>query len=151
MGINCAKKKDNQKNNLYEIMNDDPKYGAMHQSSVKSFHRMFLSSWLLSKENIVSKDCIKEDNKGVGEEDQDCEEDVVQFPVEVVVFPMKLKSTDFLPKIVLIVRMANQVFVIVPQSNVPCFHALSVNLRILSRTRRIIQKHFNIFYCCCVI
>ena len=75
-GVNCAENKAGQEHQLQEVMNNDPKYGAMHQSSVKSFHRMFLSSWLLSKENIVSKDCIKEDNKGVGEKDQDGEEDV---------------------------------------------------------------------------
>ena len=76
-GVNCAENKAGQEHQLQEVMNNDPKYGAMHQSSVKSFYRMLLRSWLLLKENIiVSKDCIKEDNKGIGEKDQDSEEDV---------------------------------------------------------------------------
>ena len=76
---------------------------------------MFLSYWLLSKENIiVAKDCIQEDNKRVGEKDQDGEEDVKKFPVAVVILPVEFKSTDFSPEVILIVGVTYKHLVVVP-------------------------------------
>ena len=96
-------------------MNKNPKKGAMHQSPVESFYKMFFCFWLLFEQNvIVPENCIRENNKRIGEEDQDREEKIEYFPVKVVILPVKLKATYFLPKVVLIVRMTDKKFVVVP-------------------------------------
>ena len=67
-------------------MNKNPKKGAMHQSPVESFYRMFFCFWLLFEQNvIVSENCIRENNKRIGEEDQDSKEEIENFPVELIV------------------------------------------------------------------
>ena len=70
--VNCAENQARQEHKLEEVMNNNPKNGTMHQSPVESFYRMLLCSCFLFEENIiVPKDCIKEDNKRIGKEDQD--------------------------------------------------------------------------------
>ena len=50
------------------------------------FYSIFFFFWFLIEENvIVSKNCTKENNKRIGEEDQDSKEEIENFPVELIV------------------------------------------------------------------
>ena len=76
---------------------------------------MFFCFWILLEENvIVPKNCIKENNKRICEEDKDREEKIENFPIKVEIIPVKFKATNFLPKVVLIVWMTDKEFVVVP-------------------------------------
>ena len=83
-GVNCAENQACQEYQLQEMMDNNPEYWTMHQSSVKIFQWTLICVWFLFKENIIfPKDYIAEDNKRIGEEYQDGEDNVVKFPVEV--------------------------------------------------------------------
>ena len=76
---------------------------------------MFFFSRFLFEENvIVTKNCIKENNKRICEEDQDSEEEIEYFPVKELILPVKFIATYFLPKVVLVVGMTNKHFVVIP-------------------------------------
>ena len=134
-------------------MNNDPVYCIVHVISDPSQERTFtipsvLCSLLFRIEEhdvVVTEDCIIHNYEGIHQEKQEerMEEnnDLVE---DASVVPVVRLAADLLPQKVLIERMTDEQFVIVPESNVPG----GIFMIIMSFTLcwRILQNPLNLLH-----
>jgi len=114
--IPSTEKYQNEEYQFQEMMKNYPEDRFVHRPSVKCKELVFSGcfSGADEKKIIFPEQSVNENDEWIREGQNDREDEVENFPFDVVFVPVKVVPTEFLPEKVLIEWMTDKLLVAVP-------------------------------------